>query len=317
MIRASLVGLAVVCLSQWAHAEEANVGAVGDIGSAPVTSTGGESFASPNGQLGAGLTASPEQKGRAFVEMGFSRMGDTLSFGDTDVSIYHNTLSWIVGGGYKLTPELELVAMLPFAFGTFGASTASDSDSESGFALANAQIGVNYFSFGRPLRFVAGGAVQYGPWNHDYDQGGSIAILGGAYARGGQDLGLWAQDMLSIVTPARIEYMLDRLALGSDGSLGLHIPTDGGDMDFSIQVAPGLGYYVTPTTLVGLRVPFLWVPTESGSGSTQLAMEPYARFDFDSLFVATRFTLNIDEPLGFSFDGGRYWALHVGVGGSF
>jgi len=99
---------------------------------------------------------------------------------------------------------------------------------------------------------------------------------------------------------------------------GLHVPTDGGDVEVSVQLSPGVGFYASETVLIGGRFPFAWYPTESGASSTFLAFEPYGRFDVsDSAFLNARFTLNLDEPLGFSFDDGRIWALHFGGGGTF
>jgi hypothetical protein len=332
LIRASLIGLAVVCLSQWAHAEEANVGAVGDVGAAPVTSTGGaERFASPNGQLGAGLTSSDGQKARAFVELGFGRAATSESQTEAGITVesefHYNFIPIIVGGGYKITPNLELVAMLPVGWGNFGYSLTAtgapgltgldQSDSDSGFGVGNLHLGLNYFSFRGPLRFMAGGAVQYGPWYKDYDPGAAAGVIFGHAASGGQDIGLYVPETLSIVAPGRVEYEINQAVLAADAALGLHIPTNGGDVELSIQLAPGVGYYVTPTAQLGLRVPFTWAPTESGSASTFLAVEPYARFDFGAMFLATRFTLNIDEPYGFSFDSGKFWAIHLGFGSSF
>ncbi|HEX5098844.1 MAG TPA: outer membrane beta-barrel protein [Polyangiaceae bacterium] len=331
MIRASLIGLAVVCLSQWAHAEEANVGAVGNIGAAPVTSTGGESFASPNGQLGAGLTSSPEQKGRAFVELGFGRASTSESETEggitVDAEFHYNVIPIIVGGGYKITPNLELVAMLPIGWGNVGYSVTAtggpgldalnQDQSESGVGVGNLHLGLNYFSFDGPVRFMAGGAIQFGPWYKDYDPGPAVGAALGHPAGGGQDIGLYRPETVSIVAPGRVEYPIDRVVLAGDAALGLHIPTDGADAELSIQVAPGVGYYLTPTAQLGLRVPFAWLPTDSGSSATYLAVEPYARFDFEKLFLTARFDLNIDEPYGFSFDSGKFWGIHVGLGSSF
>ena len=71
----------------------------------------------------------------------------------------------------------------------------------------------------------------------------------------------------------------------------------------------------TKAFLAGARLPFTWIPTDSGSSSTFLSFEPFVRFDVsEAAFLNARFTLNIDEPLGFSFDDGKVWALHLGFG---
>lgn len=274
--------------------------------------------------LGAGLNSSPDLRIRAFAELGFARAAASEEVGGIEVEGHINVLSLVLGGGYRITPNLELVAMLPVGWGNVGnsisgAGALDTSESDSGIGVGNLHLGVSYVQFGTPLRFFAGGAIQYGPWNGDRDftSGPYWGVFGGHAARGGQDGGLYATETFSIVTPARIEYEMDKLVLAGDGALGLHIPTDGGDVDMSIQLAPGLGYYVTPTAQVGLRLPFAWVPTESGDGATFFAMEPYGRFDFDNLFLSTRLTLNIDDPYGFAFDSGKFWAIHVGFGGTY
>jgi len=306
LIRATLVGLAVVGAAIPAQAEEVSAST-----SAPTPSPapgGFDRFAAPTGQLGAGLNSSVDLRARAFLELGF---GHSEWSGPFDAHL--NALSWILGGGYRITPNLELVAMLPMGWASVGA----DDTSESGVGFGNLHLGVNYLSFGGPLRFMAGGAVQFGPWYKDYDSGASLGVSLGHALSGGQDAGLYLPETVTIVAPGRVEYEIDKLVLAGDAALGVHIPTDGGDVDLSIQLSPGAGYYVTPTAQVGLRLPFTWVPTRSGSSATYFAMEPYGRFDFGNLFLSTRLTLNIDDPYGFAFDNGKFWALHVGFGGAF
>jgi hypothetical protein len=35
------------------------------------------------------------------------------------------------------------------------------------------------------------------------------------------------------------------------------------------------------------------------------------------VFFSVRFTMPIDEPLGFAFDEGKFWGLTIGMGGAF
>jgi hypothetical protein len=137
---------------------------------------------------------------------------------------------------------------------------------------------------------------------------------------GGEWLGLWAPEVFSIVAPGRIEYALPSvpaLVISGDVALALHIPTSGGDTELSIQLSPGVGYYATDTVLVGLRLPFTWIPTESGDTATLFAIQPYGRFEFGRAFLDASFVLNVDDPYGFGFDEGKYWAIRLGGGGSF
>jgi hypothetical protein len=293
--------------------------------------TRGDTFAAPNGQLGAGLSISRAEGLRAYGELGFYTEGDSESQTSGGFTIESSSRLWsvsaIVGGGYKIAPELEIEAMLPLAFFNYSFSTSfdgpgtefdtEDSDSMTEVAVGNLQLGVNYLRSEGPLRMKIGGALQYGLWTIDPSDEFGLTLGFAGYARGGQDISLWAPETLSLVTPSRVEYGGQAVFTG-DGSLGLHVPTDGGDVEVSIQLAPGFGIYASETVLIGGRFPFAWYPTESGSGATFFAFEPYGRFDVsESAFLNVRLTLNIDEPLGFSFDEGKIWALHFGGGGSF
>jgi hypothetical protein len=65
---------------------------------------------------------------------------------------------------------------------------------------------------------------------------------------------------------------------------------------------------------IGGRLPLIWLPTDD---TAQFALEPYGRFDFDNYFACARFTLNLDDPAGFSFEEGKSRALRFGLGGAF
>ena len=274
----------------------------------PVTTpfgTRGDTFAAPNGQLGAGLSISKAEGFRLYGELGFFTEGDSESQSTGGITVESSARIWsvsaIVGGGYKIAPDLEIEALLPLAFYDYSSSYSVDgpgtdfdvdeSDGDSGFGVGNLQLGVNYLRAQGPLRMKIGGALQYGLWTIDPSDDMSLSLAFGGVARGGQDLSLWAPEVLSLVTPSRVEYG-GQVVFSGDGSLGLHVPTDGGDVEVSVQLAPGAGFYVSETVLLGGRFPFAWYPTESGSSATFLAFEPYGRFDVsDTAFLNARFTL--------------------------
>jgi hypothetical protein len=277
----------------------------------PPTPATADGFAAPNGQLGAGLSISKEGTGRVFGEFSFFSGGLASGFVEADIT----SLGLVLGGGYKLTPELELDVMLPMAFGTYSVTSDGMSEGDSGIGIANLHVGAHWMKSKDELRYKLGGALEWGPWNSDYDFGPGIGLVYSAAARGAQDAGLWAPETLTILAPARIEYG-HRLAFTGDAALAGHIPTDGGDFDFSVLLAPGVAYGVSDSILIGARLPMVFMLTDS-SDMAQLGFEPNARFDLGRAFINTRFTLNLDEPLGFSFDEGRVWGLHVGGGGTF
>ncbi len=288
-----------------AHAQESNITSLPSQSAPPkpVVENGGR-FAAPNGPLGAGLSFDPAQIGRLYAE-------GAIMHQEPQGGGHLNSLTWVIGGGFKVTPNVELEALLPMGFVEGGDPTGSDSAA----AVGNLHLGASYLMARDQWRLKVGGGIEWGPWTHDLSPVPFVALALGHPARGGQDIGLWAPDVFSIVTPARFEYG-EQLVGTVDAALGLHIPTQGGNTEFSIQIDPGVGYYVVDNVLLGARVPFTWVPTSDGD-NTFLAIEPYARFDFDQLFVSTRFTLNLNDPYGFGFDSGKYWAWHVGLGGSF
>jgi hypothetical protein len=96
------------------------------------------------------------------------------------------------------------------------------------------------------------------------------------------------------------------------------LPTgdDDRDAELELTVAPGVGFWVTRDTLLGARLGLFWILTEEGDNA-QLSFEPNFRHYFGDAFIQARFTVNLDEPAGFSFDPGGFWGLHVGGGVSF
>ncbi len=277
-------------------------------------------FAAPNGQLGAGISFVGDQKARAYAELAFTRAAESDDVLGTTIEDHTNGLNLLVGGAYRVLPALEIEAALPIAWTQYGGSASylgqTQAESDGGFALLNLHLGVNYLRAERPWRLKVGGALEWGPWTNDFGRTARRAVRATHAAYGGEHLGLWAPEAFSVVAPARFEYG-ERLVVSGDAQLGLHFSTAGGDAELSIQLAPGVGYYATDVVLVGLRMPLTWVPTEGGDASTFFAIEPYGRFDLGSIFLDTSLVLNIDEPYGFAFDSGKFWALHFGGGGSF
>jgi hypothetical protein len=313
--------LFTLALAAPAHAQESNITNLPSQ-SAPASAAaeGTGRFASPNGQLGAGLSFDPAQKGRAFVELAIMHQEQSQSVGGASLNAHLTSLTWVIGGAYKVLPNVELEAFLPMGWISFGETLTfpgqpDQSRSRGGTAIGNLHLGASYLLARDAWRLKVGGALEWGPWTSNLSTYPALALVEGNAARSGQDIGLWEPEEFSVVAPARFEYG-DRLVGTGDAQLGLHFPTGGGDTDLSIQLAPGIGYYVTDMVLLGARLPFIWVPTSSGDNA-QTAFEPYARLDFDNAFVNTRFTLNLDEPLGFGFDSGKVWAWHVGGGGTF
>jgi hypothetical protein len=287
----------------------------------PPVAAGGttDTFAAPNGQHGAGLSISAESSMRMWGELSFYTTSETV-FDVVDVSL--TSFSLRLGGGYKISRNIELEGILPLTYGAVSVESndpdfeVSDDASDSSFAVGNLHLGASYVDVMGPLRVKLGGAIQWGPWTIDPsdDLARALALAPQAYSL--HDIGLWAWETVSLVTPAHVEFGEQFVGTG-DGAIGLHIPTDGRDAEVTLQFDPGFGYYVNDAVLLGARLPLIWLVTESGDNA-QVAIEPYGRFAVaENAFLNARFTVNIDEPLGFAFDEGNVWALHLGGGGTF
>jgi hypothetical protein len=312
---AKLLGLLVATLAPWAHAQEVAV----TTPEVRNVSTGRD-FAAVNGQYGAGLSFSPERTVRVYGETSFHTQSESQSFAGSSVESSLTFFSWLLGGGYKITPEVELELMLPIAFADFSQTASSgavDLDrGDSGLAVGNLHAGVNWLKEAGPVRMKLGAALEGGPWTSDPSGISAIAMFGALAVRGQHEPGLWAPERFSIVTPSRVEFG-DDFVVSADFALGLHLSTDGADSEISVQLDPGIGYYVSRDALLGVRLPIAAVPTADSGDNAQIALEPFVRVGLGAGFLNLRFTMNLDEPNGFAFDEGKIWGLHVGGGGSF
>jgi hypothetical protein len=266
----------------------------------------GSRFAAPTGTTGAGLSLSPAQRGRFWGELGFHTQ-EALTV-------------WVpvLGGGYKLSDSLELELVLPFVYGSRDAVDPANGNFEdrSTFVSGDPYVGVNYLRGSGDLRYKVGGGLAL-PFAPDSDQGHFLALRNAAAIRAFQDDYLWQPRTLSLVAPFRLEYG-GRVLFGGDASLALLLPTGDDDRDAAIELtlAPGLGFWATPATLLGVRLGLFWVMTEEGDNA-QLSLEPNFRQYFGDAFIQGRLTLNLDEPAGFSFQPGGFWGIHFGGGLSF
>jgi hypothetical protein len=281
---------------------------------APARAWGTETrFAAPTSTTGAGLSLSPAQRGRFWGELGFHTQ-EALTV-------------WtpVLGGGYKLTDRLELELVLPFVYASRDAIDPNNGRHEdrTTFVSGDPFVGVNYLHGSGDLRLKVGGGVAL-PFAPDSDAGHYLALYGASAIRAFQDDFLWQPRTLSLVAPLRLEYG-ERVLFGGDASVMIFLPTgdddpglgdDGRDTGLAITLAPGVGFWVTPKTLLGARFGLYWLTTAEGDNA-QLSFEPNFRHYFGDGFLHARFTLNLDEPAGFSFNPGGFWGLHLGGGFSF
>lgn len=262
-------------------------------------------FSAPTGQLGANLSFDPEQRFRAHTEMSY--------FTQSAAATLH-ALGWTFGVGVKVTDAVEIEIGLPVAGVVLSGALAGDQ-----FGVGNLSIGANYFkSFSQDLRLKVGGLVAFGPWNESnglVTAEGIAMYASGVMTSGYQDLWQYYPGSVSLVVPARVEFGGALQATG-DASLQVAIPTLDSDTEVFVMVAPGIAFRATPQFSLGARMPLQFVT--AGNDAAQISLEPYLRLDVtERAFLSTRFTVHMDDNLGFSFDDGGVWGLHLAVGGSF
>lgn len=279
-----------------------------------------EEFTAPAGHLGAGLDNGETTKVRLYVDTtSYFRTGNDELFG-TEYRATEWAFPFVLGGGYKLMPELELEGRIATAIGRRSIKVNDcpdgvDCDDAAGaLTIGNLYVGANYM-IEKDLWFVkVGGGIAYGPWTQDPNDDRTIAYIYSALTRL-EDFYMFLPETFSIVAPARIEYrFMPQLAFTADVNLVTYIPTSsGGEVEVGTVLAPGAGYILNDL-IVGGRMPLFWLLTED---TAQFALEPFARYDFSNYFATGRFTLNLDDPYGFSFDENAIWGLHLGFGGTF
>jgi len=274
-----------------------------------------EPWASESGMHGAGLGMSPPQFGRVWADVAFfTRAGETQNLGPITLQRSGFTyLSPIFGLGLEVGTNMELDGILPVAaaLGDNGATV-----------LGNPYVGLSYVGDGPAVRLKVGGGIAIPVVNtNNLDANDQFALGAGIAPRAFQGAWLWIPDSLSIVAPLHIEAPLGTPVLFmGDAAMGFAIPvrnTDTNETNLYLELAPGFAAHASDNVVLGLRFPLFAQLTNAHGDSSQMSLEPFIRFNSDALFLSIRFTMPIDDPLGFAFDTGKYWGLHVGLGAAF
>lgn len=238
------------------------------------------------------------QSGRAYVDSGFfTRSGDWA-------------IAPVVGVGVQPVPNLELELAVPVGIttGTGGASR-----------IGNPYVGASYIKDGPDFRLKVGGGLALPAFSIDSfsDVGPALA---GLATRAYQESWLWYADSVPIVAPVHFEAPLGTpVSFVGDAAAFFAIAIgDRRESDFGVQLAPGFAAHAGDAVSLGARLTVFKLLIAQGSGDTsQLAIEPFVRYAADPVFASLRFTMPLDEPLGFAFDTNRFWGLHLGLGVGF
>jgi hypothetical protein len=269
-----------------------------------------DTFTAPNGDLGANLSVDKTQISRLHGELSY--------FTATSNGTTGHALMLTTGFGVKVAGNFEIAAGLA-GMGLLS-STASNQ-----YAVGNVMLGGNYvLGLADAFRLKIGGAVAFGPWNMNgstLTSEGVASLTVGRVTRVYQEP--WYSDPTRVhfVIPVRVEFdPLDSLVLTADFQPDFGIGINGAASALFVTLAPGVAYWASDMFAFGARLPIQAAASlgTGGGGDAQVAFEPFVRFELgESGFLATRFTLNLDEPGGFSFNSGKYWGWHVAVGGNF
>ncbi len=93
------------------------------------------------------------------------------------------------------------------------------------------------------------------------------------------------------------------------------LPTTGDDGETLRRARAGHWHLANSKFGFGARMPFQFLTEDDAA---QISLEPFVRFNVgEQGFLATRFTMHLDDDLGFSFDTNRAWGLHLAFGGAF
>ena len=269
-----------------------------------------QTFTAPNGELGGNLSVDKTQ---------ISRLHGELSYFTTNQNgTTAHALMLTTGFGVKVAGNFEITAGLA----GMGVITSTGNNQ---YAVGNLMLGSNYVlgsDYG--FRLKVGGALAFGPWNLNgstFTPEGLAQLAAGTLTEVYQELWYTYPTHVHLVIPTRFEFdALPSLVVTGDLTPDVAAGLNGNTSLLLLVFAPGIAYWASDVFAVGARLPVQLVASlgNGGNSEAQVAFEPFVRFDLsDSAFLASRFTLNLDEPGGFSFDSGKYWGLHLALGGNF
>lgn len=239
--------------------------------------------------------------------------------GDSDLSIL--SLTPTVEGRFAIARNLGIQAVLP----TLYVNAWTDDDGDDDFAIGNPSAAfevlfddrpthVTLARFGLTLPLLSVPSAQLG---RAFARIFNVALAAGS--RGGLDLWRYAPETFSLFAEVQGSHAFDELFVEFRGGLGALIGTDeDSETELVIQALGRLGYGAGAVRPF-IGVTMLVVPTEYRSAADQdndvfqlgvqlglIAQLGSSRLDF-------HLHLNIDEPMGFSFDDDGIFGAQVAV----
>ncbi|GAB5544668.1 MAG: hypothetical protein SangKO_044280 [Sandaracinaceae bacterium] len=132
----------------------------------------------------------------------------------------------------------------------------------------------------------------------------------------------WIYSTAAVTAEGRVTYAGEQVQLGGALSIGGILGVDRGRTQqpdwFSFQLRGHIQGQPHPLVTLGGEIGFSHLAMlETDLSNSALSIAPYAHLDFEGGYVGPRFTLNVIDPLGFSFDAGGVWSLALEGGARF
>lgn len=256
-------------------------------------------------------------------ELGFTT-GESEGLGGL-ASARTSALSPVIEGYFGITDVIEAAFQWGLVFADAEYELAGVTEEDTAFAVGNPSASALFLSRmdDAVLRLGAGLALpvaDVGDATTVDDRTKAIAYDLAAAMRGQWDRWLWEPDRLTVVVPQfRLDSRSRDLSWAIDASMGLMVDTgdDDREVEVPVQVALEGGGRLGRSFVVGGRLQAVWVPTQDEGDAAQLSVEPFVRVELENAFFLGRLTINLDEPLGFAFDEGKVWGVHLGGGTRF
>lgn len=142
----------------------------------------------------------------------------------------------------------------------------------------------------------------------------SVAVLGAMASNGWWDFWIWQPDGMAFALPLRLELDIPGVMAAVDGAIAYMLATgDREDNLGGLQAGAEVGLNLGPVD-IGARGQVVYLFTAEGDNA-QVSVGPFARMNFEVVFITARALVNLDTPSGTSFvDDGTFWGVHGGLG---
>lgn len=235
-------------------------------------------------------------------------------------------------GSFELmeqTSELPVSIQLEVDWQAGGAWGKSAFGEETEFRAMNPSVGarIGHEEGERGSRWRARGGVGITlPITNLYDP--SPGILTGFVVAlalpGAWDPWLAYPFNMALAARGDFEYRHTYFLVGAETAVGFLFPVEYQGSTGNTAITPEIGVWAAGRPVeqlaLGARVQAVAIvatnaPRGASDAEGYTALVPFVRLELGSAFVETRLVMNLDEPLGFAFDDGRYWGAYLGAGG--